>query len=116
NDRDIAAEIECHREKPPAPTSRRRDESPVQRSRRFWAADKAANRILRPRTAASKHRVRRGHSYRAARFAAVTILQSKGPGVSGLLINQPIGFCDRGRRHQSIGFVEGIRTERLDPP
>src|SRR5258708_30582927 len=43
-------------------------------------------------------------------------LQFGRPGAARLLIEQPVGFCDRRRRHQEIGIVECTRPDRLDPP
>src|SRR5258705_11179892 len=42
--------------------------------------------------------------------------QFKRPGALRLLIELPVGFRDRRRRHQEIGVVEGIRPQSLDPP
>src|SRR6478609_1218580 len=42
--------------------------------------------------------------------------QFERPGALRLLIELPVGFRDRRRRHQEIGIVEGIRPKRLDPP
>src|SRR6267154_121925 len=42
--------------------------------------------------------------------------QFERPGALRLLIELPVGFRDRRRRHQEIGIVEGIRPKCLDPP
>ena len=42
--------------------------------------------------------------------------QLERPGALGLLIKQPVGFRDRGWRHQQIGIIERVRAQRLDPP
>src|SRR2546423_11038592 len=42
--------------------------------------------------------------------------QLERPGATRLLIELPIGFCDRRRRHQEIRVIEGPRPQCLDPP
>src|ERR1700675_201860 len=41
--------------------------------------------------------------------------QLERPRAARLLVEQPIGFCDRRRRHQEIRIVERIRPQRLNP-
>src|SRR5579859_4867050 len=38
------------------------------------------------------------------------------PGALRLLIELPVGFRDRGGRHQKVGVVQRVRPERLQPP
>jgi hypothetical protein len=61
----------------PATTSRRRDESPVQTSRRFWAADKAASRTPRLTMAASRDRDHPVRSGQAPRFAVAAPIRCR---------------------------------------
>src|SRR5215207_135427 len=42
--------------------------------------------------------------------------QLERPGALRLLIELPVGFRDRRRRHQQIRIVEGARPQRLKPP
>src|SRR5882762_7908520 len=42
--------------------------------------------------------------------------QLERPGALRLLIELPVGFRDRRRRHQEVRVVEGIRPKCLDPP
>src|SRR3981189_2657930 len=41
--------------------------------------------------------------------------QLERPSAARLLVEQPIGFRDRRRRHQEIRGIEGTRPQRLDP-
>src|SRR5258708_23876238 len=49
-------------------------------------------------------------------LAEGTYFQFERPGAAWLLIELPVGLCDRRRRHQEIGIVECTRPEGLDPP
>src|SRR5882762_7137872 len=49
-------------------------------------------------------------------FAERADFQFEGPGALRLLIKLPVGFRDRGRRHQQVRIVECIRSQRFDPP
>src|SRR5450432_650471 len=49
-------------------------------------------------------------------LAEGTYLQLERPGAARLLVELPVGFRDRRRRHQEIGVIEGIRSQSLDPP
>src|SRR5450755_4152430 len=42
--------------------------------------------------------------------------QLERPGAAWLLIELPVGFRNRRRRHQEIGVIEGTRPQRLQPP
>src|SRR5206468_3471289 len=48
-------------------------------------------------------------------LAERTNFELERPGALRLLIELPIGFRDRGRRHQEIGIVKGVRPQRVDP-
>src|SRR5947199_7504158 len=48
-------------------------------------------------------------------LAEGTDLELESPGAFGLLIQQPIGFRDRGWRHQGIGVIKRVGTEGLYP-
>src|SRR5215218_1349067 len=49
-------------------------------------------------------------------LAEGTYFQLGAPGTARLLVEQPIGFGDRRRRHQQVGIIERVRPQRLDPP
>src|SRR5260221_1856180 len=49
-------------------------------------------------------------------LAEGSYFQLERPGTAWLLVELPIGFRDRRRRHQEIGVIEGTGSERLQPP
>src|SRR5229473_7755791 len=49
-------------------------------------------------------------------LAEGSYFQLERPGAAWLLVELPVGFRDRRRRHQEIGVIEGTGSERLQPP